>query len=282
MKNLIKTFILIMLMTALLMIIGYYFAGAYGLAFGLGIALIINIFSYWFSDKIILKMYNATEVDQLSVPELYRIVDDLAHRAEIPTPRVYLTPHRAPNAFATGRNPEHGVVVVTRGLYDSLDQNELKAVIAHELSHIKHYDMLIHMIAATMAGAISAIAYMARWSLIFFGGRKRGLGALVGSLVLLILAPIVAMLIQLAISRSREFAADQGSGEITGQPLALASALKKISAYSQADLRAGRNTAHFFITSPLKKNFLLNLFRTHPPIEERVKRLEKQAYGSLD
>ncbi len=264
-----------MFLTALLLVVGYFAGGLYGFAFMLLFVVIINLFSYWFSDKIILKMYKATEVDHGSRPEIYLMVDELSRKAEIPTPRVFISPHKSPNAFATGRNPSHGIVCLTQGLVQNLDDNELKGVIAHELAHIKHYDILIHMIAATLAGIVSSVAYILRFSLIFAGGRKRGLGNIIGSLALLILAPLVAALIQLAISRSREYAADIGSAQITGNPMYLANALAKISQYSQADLHKARNTAHFFITSPLKKNFLGNLFRTHPPIEERITKLKE-------
>jgi len=235
--------------------------------------ILFNLGSYWFSDKIILMMYKATEVDPVTMPRLHGIVDELSRNAGIPKPRIYITPHKAPNAFATGRSPSNGVVAVTRGLLELLNENELRGVIAHELAHIKHYDMLIHMIAATLAGMISSIAYVARWGLIFAGGRRRGIGTIIGWLLLTILAPVAAMLIQLAISRSREYAADDGSSKITRNPLYLASALEKLGGFSQNDLGQARNTAHFFITSPLKSNFIGNLFRTHPPIEERVRRL---------
>ncbi|HDS09120.1 MAG TPA: protease HtpX [Firmicutes bacterium] len=273
MGNFIKTFLLIGILTFILAVAGYYFRGTYGMAIMLMFVILFNLGSYWFSDKIILMMYKATEVDPVTMPRLHGIVDELSRNAGIPKPRIYITPHKAPNAFATGRSPSNGVVAVTRGLLELLNENELRGVIAHELAHIKHYDMLIHMIAATLAGMISSIAYVARWGLIFAGGRRRGIGTIIGWLLLTILAPVAAMLIQLAISRSREYAADDGSSKITRNPLYLASALEKLGGFSQNDLGQARNTAHFFITSPLKSNFIGNLFRTHPPIEERVRRL---------
>ncbi|MDD3626644.1 MAG: zinc metalloprotease HtpX [bacterium] len=276
MGNFIKTFLLLGVLTFIMVVAGYYFGGTTGMGIMLLFTILFNLGSYWFSDKIILMTYKAQEVDPVSMPRLHAIVEELSRNAGIPKPRIFITPQKAPNAFATGRSPSKGIVALTRGLMETLNENELKGVIAHELAHIKHWDMLIHMIAATLAGMISAIAYIARWGLIFAGGRKRGLGTIVGWLLLTILAPIVAMLIQLAISRSREYAADDRSAKITNNPLYLASALEKISGYSQADLSTARNTAHFFIASPLKNNFFGNLFRTHPPIEERIRRLREK------
>lgn len=248
------------------------------------LALVMNFGAYWFSDKIVLSMYGAKEVSPESAPSLYRMVEDVARRAGIPTPKVYVVPSPTPNAFATGRNPEHGAVAVTQGILQMLEPHELEGVIAHEIGHIKNRDILISTIAATLAGAIGYIANMAQWALIFGGFNNRdsngqgGLGGL-GALLLIILAPIMALIIQLSISRAREFKADETAAYVTKQPLSLASALKKIS-YGNAriPLDASPATAHMFIVNPLRGG-LAGLFSTHPPVEERIKRLERMAYS---
>jgi len=246
----------------------------------------MNFFSYWFSDKIVLKMYGAQEITANDDPELYSLVQDLATRAGLPMPRVYVIPEEAPNAFATGRNPEHAAVAVTQGIRRILNKRELTGVLGHELSHVKHRDILISTIAATLAGAISYLAYMAQWGMIFGGGgrdRDEGGGSNIFSLLfMMIVAPLAAMLIQMAVSRSREYMADDGGARVTGDPLALASALRKLHMGAQniplqvSDATAN-STAHMFIVNPLTAKGLASLFSTHPAMEERIARLEAMA-----
>ena len=275
MFNLLKTAVLMAAITALFMLIGAYVGGRQGMVLALIVALGLNFFSYWFSDKLVLKMYNAREVDETSAPQFYRMVAELAQRAGLPMPRVYVIDEAAPNAFATGRNPEHAAVAATTGIMQVLSANELRAVMAHELSHVLHRDILISTISATMAGAISMLANFA----VFFGGRDsegRPANPIAGIAVAL-LAPLAASLIQLAISRAREFEADRGGAELSGDPRSLASALEKIHAYARGTplLAAERNpqTAQMMIVNPLHGGGIASLFSTHPSTEERVARL---------
>jgi len=265
-------------LTALFVVIGKALGGQTGMFIAFGLALAINFFSYWFSDKIVLKMYGAQEVREVDHPALYSIVRSLATRANLPMPKVYVIPGDQPNAFATGRNPEHSAVAVTEGIMRILDRDELAGVIGHELAHIKHRDILIGTIAATIAGAISMIANMAQWAMIFGAGRSdedEGQNP-IAMLVSIIVAPIAAMLIQMAISRSREYLADEEGARIAGNPRYLSSALRKLHlAAQQIPLAANPATAHMFIVSPLSGGgALLNLFSTHPPMEKRIARLE--------
>mgnify|MGYP001248774083 CR=1 FL=1 len=275
MFNLMKTAILMAAITALFMAVGSLLGGQQGMILALLVAVGMNFFSYWFSDKLVLKMYNAQEVDETTAPQFYRMVRDLAQRAGLPMPRVYLIQEDAPNAFATGRNPEHAAVAATTGILRTLGERELRGVMAHELAHVKHRDILISTISATMAGAISMLANFA----MFFGGRDsegRSTNPVVGILVM-ILAPIAASLIQMAISRAREFEADRGGAEISGDPRALASALQKIHRAAQGlpleTTERHPETAQMMIMNPLSGGGLRGLFSTHPSTEERVERL---------
>jgi heat shock protein HtpX len=275
MFNLLKTAVLMAAITALFMLIGAYVGGRQGMVIALLVALGLNFFSYWFSDKLVLKMYNAREVDETSAPQFYRMVAELVQRAGLPMPRVYVIDEAAPNAFATGRNPEHAAVAATTGIMQALSANELRAVMAHELTHVAHRDILISTISATMAGAISMLANFA----VFFGGRDsegRPANPIAG-LAVALLAPLAASLIQLAISRAREFEADRGGAELSGDPRSLASALEKIQAYARGTplLAAERNpqTAQMMIVNPLHGGGVASLFSTHPSTEERVARL---------
>ena len=275
MFNLMKTAILMAAITALFMLLGQMFGGRSGMMLALVVALGLNFFSYWFSDKIVLRMYNAREVDDSSAPQFVRMIRELASSAGLPMPRVYLIDEQAPNAFATGRNPAHAAVAATTGIVQLLSERELRGVMAHELAHVKHRDILISTISATMAGAIGMLANFA----MFFGGRDsegRPTNPMAGILVA-ILAPLAASLIQMAISRAREFEADRGGAEISGDPQALASALQKIHHYAQGIplMAAERHpeTAQMMIMNPLSGGGLRGLFSTHPPTEERVDRL---------
>lgn len=282
--NTFKTAALMALLTALLVTAGSSLGGHDGAVLMLVISLGINLISYWKSDSIVLKMYGAREVSRSQAPELYDLVATLAKQAGLPMPRVCIINDETPNAFATGRNPEHAAVAVTTGIMRILDQEELGGVIAHELSHIKHRDTLISTIAGSLAGVISSIGHMAQWAMIFgMGGRRsdddgEGLGAL----FTIIVAPLAAALIQLAISRSREYEADRSGGEICGNPLDLASALEKLEYYSgrmRPVAAAGPATAHLFIVNPLKNGSfsLKSMFSTHPSTEDRVTALKEQA-----
>ncbi len=282
MFNLMKTAILMAAITALFMAIGSLMGGQTGMMLALAVAVAMNFFSYWFSDKMVLKMYNAREVDASSAPQFYRMVQELAQRAGLPMPRVYVIDEDAPNAFATGRNPEHAAVAATTGIMRVLSERELRGVMAHELAHVRHRDILISTVSATMAGAISMLANFA----MIFGGRDsegRPANPLVGLLVAL-LAPLAASLIQMAISRSREFEADRGGAEISGDPRALASALEKIHAYARGIPMAAAErhpeTAQMMIMNPLSGGGLRGLFSTHPATEERVQRLLAMAPGA--
>ncbi|SAK80695.1 M48 family peptidase [Caballeronia arationis] len=279
MFNWVKTAMLMAAITALFVVIGGMIGGTKGMMLALIVALGMNFFSYWFSDKMVLRMYNAQEVDEASAPQFYRMVRDLAARAELPMPRVYLINEDAPNAFATGRNPQHAAVAATTGILRVLSERELRGVMAHELAHVKHRDILISTVSATMAGAISALANFA----MFFGGRdEEGRPTnFIASIAVAILAPIAGALIQMAISRAREFEADRGGAQISGDPQALASALEKIHAYATgvpfATAEAHPATAQMMIMNPLSGGGIANLFSTHPATEERVARLMEMA-----
>ncbi|MDP2980552.1 MAG: zinc metalloprotease HtpX [Candidatus Omnitrophota bacterium] len=275
--NYFKTGLLLVVLTMLFVLVGGYFGGQQGAVYAFLLAFIINILSYWFSDKIVLMMYKAKEANINEVPEIYNIVKELAATAKIPMPKVYIAPQDSPNAFATGRSPKHAAVCVTQGILNILDREELKGVIAHELSHIKNRDTLIMTVAATIAGAITMIANWARWAAIFGGrGNRDREGNGIGVLVMLIVAPIAAMLIQLAISRSREYAADKRGAQIAGTPAGLSAALLKLEKGNKVyPMDANQATAHLFIVNPLRASAIAALFSTHPPIRERVKRLEQ-------
>lgn len=281
MFNMMKTAILMAAITALFMAIGAMIGGRAGMMLALVVALGMNFFSYWFSDKMVLKMYNAREVDATTAPRFYAMVQELAAKAELPMPKVYLINENAPNAFATGRNPENAAVAATTGIMQVLSERELRGVMAHELAHVKHRDILISTISATMAGAISMLANFA----MFFGGRDsegRPANPIAG-IAVAILAPLAASVIQMAISRAREFEADRGGAEISGDPQALASALEKIHRYAQGiPLEAAERhpeTAQMMIMNPLSGGGLRGLFSTHPATEERVARLMAMAQG---
>lgn len=281
MFNLLKTALLMAAITALFMAVGQVMGGQTGMMLALLFALAMNFFSYWFSDKLVLKMYNAQEVDAQSAPRFYAMVAELAQRANLPMPRVYLIDEQAPNAFATGRNPQHAAVAATTGLLRALSEREIRGVMAHELAHVKHRDILISTISATMAGAISALANFA----MIFGGRdSEGRPANpIASIAVMLLAPLAASLIQMAISRAREFEADRGGAEISGDPAALASALEKIHQLARGiplnPTEAHPETAQMMIMNPLSGGGLRGLFSTHPSTEERVARLMTMARG---
>ncbi len=280
--NTVKTIGLMVFMTVLLVFVGAAIGGRGGMVFAFGLAVLMNFGSYWFSDKIILRMYNAQPVTEAQAPELHAIVRTLVQNAGMPMPKVYIIPEETPNAFATGSNPEHAVVAVTQGIMRMLSRDELAGVIAHELAHIRHRDMLTGTIVATIAGAISMLAQMAQWAMIFGGRRDDDRdGSPIAALVMMIVAPIAAMLVQMAISRTREYEADKGGAGICGNPMGLANALLKLERGNQVipmeDAKPA--TAHMFIVNPLHGGGLMTLFSTHPPIPERVKRLEAMARG---
>ncbi|MEK9183694.1 MAG: zinc metalloprotease HtpX [Patescibacteria group bacterium] len=281
MINRIKTTLLLGGLTALTLAIGYYFGGQNGAFIALIFSIIMNFGSYWFSDKIVLAIYGAKEITQKDNPRLHEILRELSQEANLPKPRLYNINMPIPNAFATGRNENHAVVAITSGILKLLNEKELRGVLAHELSHIKNKDILISSIAATLAGAISYLAQMAYFAGIFAGGSRddsQNNGNAFGTLALFILAPIIATLLHLAISRSREYIADETGAHISKDPLALAEALKKLHGFSRAYPLIAKPkyeaTAHLFIVNPFKPSFLMSLFSTHPPVEERVKRLE--------
>ena len=279
--NQLKTYILMAMLTVLLVWVGSLVGGRSGAIYFLIFAAVMNFGIYWFSDRIVLKMYRAQAVTEAEEPKLHRIVRELASRSSMPMPKVYIIPQDAPNAFATGRNPQHAAVAVTTGIMKLLNEEELKGVLAHELSHIRHRDILIGTVAATIAGAISMIASFARWGAIFGGDDREGGGTaqLVMMLVLTTLASVAALLIQLAISRSREYHADEGGAQLAGNPLYLARALGKLDAGTKRiPMQVNPSTAHMFIVSPLTRKGVQGLFSTHPPIEERIKRLEHMAH----
>jgi heat shock protein HtpX len=276
MGNQLRTTFLLAVMTILILWIGQIFGGRQGMVIALIFAGAMNFFSYWFSDKIVLRMYRAQEVTPQQAPDLYHMVGDLARNAGLPMPRVYIIPQAAPNAFATGRNPQNAVVAVTEGLLKLMSRDELKGVLAHELAHVQGRDILIGSVAATMAGAVMLLANMARWSAIFGGvGRsENGNSNILGLIVVSIVAPIAALIVQMAVSRSREYHADETGARIAGHGEGLARALEKLGAYSrQLPMQANPSTAHMFIVNPLSGRSMMNLFATHPPIEERVARL---------
>lgn len=278
MSNTLKTFVFMAGLTALLVVLGNALGGQTGMFIAFAFALAMNFGSYWFSDKIVLRMYHAQEVSEREAPELYGMVRNLATRARLPLPKVYLIPGEQPNAFATGRDPEHSAVAVTEGIMRILSRDELAGVIGHELAHIKNRDILIGTVAATIAGAISMIANIAQLSMLFGGGRseeEEGGSNPIAALAMMIVAPIAAMLIQMAISRSREYIADEDGARIAGNPRYLSGALRKLhNASQQIPLAASPATAHMFIVSPLSGGGLMSLFSTHPPMEKRIARLE--------
>jgi heat shock protein HtpX len=285
--NTTKTIILMVGLTVLLVSLGGAFGGRQGMMFAFIFAFATNMISYWFSDKIVLRMYGAQEVTEAQAPMLWGVTHDLALKMNMPMPKVYVIPSDAMNAFATGRNPNHAAVAATEGILRLLSREELEGVMAHELGHVRNRDILIGTIAAAIAGAISMLAHMAQWAMIFggFGGRRddneRG-GNIIASLAMIIIAPIAAALIQMAISRSREYEADATGARICGNPLWLASALRKLHLGSQrVPLDANPATAHMFIVNPLRGGGVMSLFSTHPPIEERIARLEQMAYGKI-
>ncbi len=286
MSQRIKTFLLLTILTAFLLFMGELIGGRTGLTIALALAGFMNLIAYFFSDKIVLAMYHAREVSPQEAPALHSMIEELSSSAGIPKPRIYIIPSPSPNAFATGRSPSHSAVAFTEGILKILDRNELRGVAAHELAHIKNRDTLVQVVAATIAGAIMYLADMLKWSLFFFGPRGSdreegggGLGGLVGLIALSILAPIAALIVQMAISRSREYLADETGAKLSSDPLSLASALKKIAGFAQrVPLDANPATSHLFIVNPISgASTLLNLFSTHPPIEKRIERLYKMA-----
>jgi heat shock protein HtpX len=278
MSNMFKTALLLGVLTAMLVLIGGAIGGRQGMFVAFVLAVVMNFASYWFSDKIVLAMYGAQPVSESEAPALHAIVHRLASRAGIPMPRVYVIPTDTPNAFATGRNPEHAAVAVTEGIMRILDQDELEGVLAHELSHVKNRDVLISTIAATLAGAITYLAHMAQWAAFFGGGRRddeEG-GNPFALILMAVLAPIAALLVQMAVSRAREYQADASGARLAGRSAGLARALEKLEMASQAvPMQANPATAHLFIVNPLSGRALMQLFSTHPPIEERIARLRQ-------
>lgn len=286
MGNWFKTTILLGIMTALIVWIGRIFGGQQGMVLAFVLAMGMNFFSYWYSDRIVLKMYRAREVTPEQHPQLYGIVREIAEKAGMPVPGIYIIPEDSPNAFATGRNPEHAVVAVTKGLLNLMNRDEIVGVLSHEMAHVKNRDILIGSIAATMAGAVMILASMARWTAFLGGGssddEQGGLGG-IGLLVMSILAPLAAMIIQMAISRSREYHADATGAGFAGHPEGLARALEKLGAYSKRlPMQANPQTAHMFIVNPLSAGNLANLFSTHPPLEERIARLRGKKHVHED
>ncbi len=283
MKNTMKTVFFMTLMMVLFLFVGDLIGGKTGLTYALFFSLIMNFFAYWFSDKMVLMSYRAKEVTEAEAPKLYSIVHNLATRADIPMPRLYIVPTDTPNAFATGRSPQHAAVAVTQGILPMLSDDELEAVIGHELSHVIHRDILVSTIVATFATAITYTAQMLGWSMMFFGGgrgRDDDSSSLISELLVMILAPLAAMLIQMAVSRSREYKADEGGAKLSTKPLSLASALQKLQTGAQRlPMNAKPSTAHLFIVNPLSAQTFAKLFSTHPPTEERIARLEAYAAG---
>jgi len=283
--NRLKTTLLLTLLTVLMVLMGSAIGGKTGMVFAFFLAAAMNFFSYWYSDKIVLRMYGAQEILEHNHPAFHGMIRRLAERAGLPMPKVYIIPDQSPNAFATGRNPQHAAVAATEGILRILTPEELEGVMAHELAHVQNRDILVGTIAATFAGAISMIGNMLQWGAMLGAGRgddEEGSGGLIGSLAMAIIAPIAAMLIQMAVSRSREFLADETGARICGRPLALANALRKLHSASQMipmhDARPA--TAHMFIVNPLAGGSLMKLFSTHPPMEERIARLESMATGA--
>jgi heat shock protein HtpX len=277
-----RTTILLGALTGIIMAMGQWLGGAQGMTIAFIFAVIMNFGSYWFSDKIVLSMYGAQQVSEADAPMLYRIVHNLTLKAGMPMPKIYIIPMEGANAFATGRNPQHAAVAVTAGIMRLMNERELTGVLAHELGHVKNHDILISSIAATLAGVIVHVAYMAQWAAMFggFGNRdnREGGGGMLGLILMAILAPLAATIIQMAISRTREFAADDAGARLAGDPLALASALRKLGMASERiPLDASPQTAHLFIVNPLSGQSFARLFSTHPPLEERIERLERMA-----
>ncbi|HSD10904.1 MAG TPA: zinc metalloprotease HtpX [Candidatus Binatia bacterium] len=284
MSSALKTTLLLASLTALILIFGDLLGGSQGVKVAFVIAAVMNLGSYWFSDKIVLMSYRAQPIAEGEAPELYQIVRRLSQKANVPMPRIYRIPTDSPNAFATGRNPQHAVVAVTDGILRLLSREELEGVLAHELGHVFNRDILVSSIAATLAGAVMMIARMAQWSAMF-GGMSRDdrgdRGSGLGLFLMAILAPIAAMLIQLAVSRAREYGADDSGARLCGNPEALASALEKLAIGSgRIPLPASPQTAHLFIVNPLSGRSFANLFSTHPPIEERIRRLRQMRIGA--
>ncbi len=281
--NTMKTVVLMTVMTVLLVVVGNLLGGQGGMMMAFGFAVLMNFGTYWFSDRIVLAMNRAQEITESDNPRLFQIVRELTGRAGLPMPRVYMIASEQPNAFATGRNPEHAAVAVTEGILRTLTPEQLRGVLSHELAHVKHRDILIGTVAATMAGAISMLANMAQWAMIFGGGRgsdDRDGGNPIAGIAMVIIAPIAALLVQMAISRSREYEADRGGAEISGDPMSLASALRTLERkVEQIPMQTSPATAHMYIVNPLSRGGLANLFSTHPPMEERIARLESMAYG---
>ena len=279
MANFLKTTVLLAAMTGLLLVIGDYFGGQQGMLIAFVIAAVMNFVSYFFSDKIALAMYSAQPVSREELPRLYAIVERLTQKMGYPMPKLFVIPTDSPNAFATGRNPSHASVAVTRGILSLLDEEELEGVLAHELGHVRNRDILISSVAATIAGAITMLARMGYYASLFGGGSsrdddRRGGGGAIGALLMLFLAPIAATLIQLAVSRSREYGADETGAHVTGNPYALARALQKLDAYSKRrPMLATPSTAHLFIVQPFTNIDFASLFSTHPPIAKRIERL---------
>jgi len=276
MGNTLKTTFLLAVLTILFVLVGKAIGGQSGMVIAFGLAIVMNVGSYWFSDKIVLRMYRAREVTEAEAPQLHGTVRRLATAAGVPMPKVCIIPEESPNAFATGRNPAHAVVAVTEGIVRILSPEELEGVLAHEMAHVKNRDILIGTVAATLAGAIMMMAHMARFAAIFGGGSRddREGGGGLELLVMAILAPLGAMLVQMAVSRSREYLADETGARFCGRPEALARALEKISGWSrQVPMDASPATAHMFILSPLSGGGLMSLFSTHPPVEKRIERL---------
>ena len=283
--NTLKSLFLLAFLSAILVWVGGMIGGKNGALIALVLAGVMNFASYWWSDKIVLRMYKASEVGRDDAPQLYSDVEELAQIAGLPMPRVYIIPEQAPNAFATGRDPDHSAVAVTQGIMRLLNRNELKGVIAHELAHIRNRDILIGSVAATIAGAISYLAYMAQFAAIFGGGGGRRGGGMLGLLAMAIIAPMAAMIVRMAISRTREFGADKTGAEICGNPLYLADALRKLQAGAsrvplQVSEQAAESTAHMMIVSPMIGGGFAKLFSTHPPTEDRVARLEAMVGGA--
>ncbi len=279
MGNQLKTTLLLGSLTGVIILIGRYFGGSSGMVIAFIFALLMNVGSYWFSDKIVLKLYKSRQLSSQEYPELYSLVSRLSQSASLPMPKIYLIPSESPNAFATGRNSQHAVIAVTQGILRLLNSSELEGVLAHEIAHIKDRDILISSIAATLAGVIMMIASMARWAALFggFGGSDDDDGGILGFVVLAFLAPLAALIIQLAISRSREYLADSTGARIAGNPLGLASALEKLDyASKKIPIKANPATSHLFIVNPLSGKSLMSLFSTHPPTAERIARLRSQ------
>lgn len=276
-----RTTLLLGALTGLILLFGQYMGGQGGLVIAFIFAVVMNFGSYWFSDKIVLRMYGAQEASEAQAPQLHRIVHNLTVRAGLPMPKLYVIPSEGANAFATGRDPSHAAVAVTQGILRLMDERELTGVLAHELAHVKNRDILISSIAATLAGAIMMLANMAQWAAIFGMGRSdddEDGGGMLGMLVMAFLAPLAAMIIQMAISRTREFAADRTGAALSGDPLGLASALSKLGlAAERIPMDASPQTSHFFIVNPLRGQSVARFFSTHPPLEERIARLRALA-----